>query len=157
AHVVASDPRRRLSGDRGARRCRILGDNAALRRMLHRLKPPYALGISSTLTVFRGTPRSPCRRGNRDAAHSHCPLMPPRFYEPQCPPQIFSIGIGGRSVFGGRCSRTTSLTSALQITYRPLFGSPSLEKFRQQVAGLSMPRPLANWQCGRFSEVVGTA
>ena len=33
------------------------GDNATLRRTLHRLKLPYALGISSTLTVFRGTPR----------------------------------------------------------------------------------------------------
>jgi SRSO17 transposase len=33
------------------------GDNATLRRMLHRLKLPYALGISSTLTVFRGTPK----------------------------------------------------------------------------------------------------
>ena len=33
------------------------GDNATLRRTLHRLHLPYALGISSTLTVFRGTPR----------------------------------------------------------------------------------------------------
>src|SRR3954470_2517645 len=33
------------------------GDNATLRRALYRLKLPYALGISSTLTVFRGTPR----------------------------------------------------------------------------------------------------
>jgi SRSO17 transposase len=33
------------------------GDNATLRRMLHRAKLPYALGISSHLTVFRGTPR----------------------------------------------------------------------------------------------------
>ena len=32
------------------------GDNATLRRTLHRLKLPYALGISSTLTVFRETP-----------------------------------------------------------------------------------------------------
>ena len=32
------------------------GDNAMLRRALHRWKLPYALGISSTLTVFRGTP-----------------------------------------------------------------------------------------------------
>jgi SRSO17 transposase len=33
------------------------GDNATLRRTLHRLTLPYALGISSTVTVFRGTPR----------------------------------------------------------------------------------------------------
>jgi SRSO17 transposase len=33
------------------------GDNATLRRTLHRLHLPYALGISSTVTVFRGTPR----------------------------------------------------------------------------------------------------
>ena len=32
------------------------GDNAMLRRALHRWQVPYALGISSTLTVFRGTP-----------------------------------------------------------------------------------------------------
>jgi SRSO17 transposase len=32
------------------------GDNATLRRTLHRLNLPYALGVSSTLTVFRGTP-----------------------------------------------------------------------------------------------------
>jgi SRSO17 transposase len=32
------------------------GDNATLRRTLHRLKLPYALGISSNVTVFRGTP-----------------------------------------------------------------------------------------------------
>jgi SRSO17 transposase len=31
------------------------GDNSALRQMLHRARLPYALGISSTLTVFRGT------------------------------------------------------------------------------------------------------
>jgi SRSO17 transposase len=32
------------------------GDNATLRRTLHRAKLPYALGVSSTLTVFAGTP-----------------------------------------------------------------------------------------------------
>jgi SRSO17 transposase len=32
------------------------GDNSTLRRTLHRLRLPYALGVSSTLTVFRGTP-----------------------------------------------------------------------------------------------------
>ena len=31
------------------------GDNATLRRTLHRAKLPYALGVSSTLTVFPGT------------------------------------------------------------------------------------------------------
>jgi SRSO17 transposase len=43
------------------------GDNATLRRTLHRLKLPYALGISSTLTVFRGTPPAavPPRRPGR--------------------------------------------------------------------------------------------
>jgi SRSO17 transposase len=33
------------------------GDNATLRRTLHRWRVPYALGISSTVTVFLGTPR----------------------------------------------------------------------------------------------------
>lgn len=32
------------------------GDNATLRRTLHRAKLPYALGVSSTVTVFQGTP-----------------------------------------------------------------------------------------------------
>ena len=32
------------------------GDNSTLRAALHRLRVPYALGISPTLTVFRGTP-----------------------------------------------------------------------------------------------------
>jgi SRSO17 transposase len=45
------------------------GDSATLRRTLHRWKLPYALGISSTVTVFRGTPpvavppRKPGRAG----------------------------------------------------------------------------------------------
>jgi SRSO17 transposase len=34
----------------------VFGDNATLRRTLHRAKLPYALGVSSTLTVFPGTP-----------------------------------------------------------------------------------------------------
>jgi SRSO17 transposase len=33
------------------------GDNATLRRTLHRAKLPYALGVSSDLKVFLGTPR----------------------------------------------------------------------------------------------------
>jgi SRSO17 transposase len=32
------------------------GDNATLRRTLHRAQLPYALGVSSTVTVFPGTP-----------------------------------------------------------------------------------------------------
>jgi SRSO17 transposase len=32
------------------------GDNRTVRQALHRLRLPYALGISPTLTVFRGTP-----------------------------------------------------------------------------------------------------
>lgn len=33
------------------------GDNAVFRATLHRARVPYAVGISPTLTVFRGTPR----------------------------------------------------------------------------------------------------
>jgi len=33
------------------------GDSATLRRTLHRWRLPYAFGISSTVTVFRGTPK----------------------------------------------------------------------------------------------------
>ena len=32
------------------------GDNSTVRQTLHRLQLPYALGVSPTLTVFRGTP-----------------------------------------------------------------------------------------------------
>src|SRR5215212_7355109 len=43
------------------------GDNVTLRRTCHRLHLPYAFGISSTLTVFRGTPNVavPPRRPGR--------------------------------------------------------------------------------------------
>jgi SRSO17 transposase len=33
------------------------GDNAIFRATLHRARLPYAVGMSPTLTVFRGTPR----------------------------------------------------------------------------------------------------
>lgn len=33
------------------------GDNSTVRQALHRLRLPYALGISPTLTMFRGTPQ----------------------------------------------------------------------------------------------------
>jgi SRSO17 transposase len=48
------------------------GDNRTVRQTLHRLRIPYALGISPTLTVFRGTPtlrvdrRLPPPRNRRD-------------------------------------------------------------------------------------------
>ena len=38
------------------------GDNATLRRTLHRAKLPYALGVSSDLKVFLGTPALESRR-----------------------------------------------------------------------------------------------
>ena len=42
------------------------GDNTTVRQTLHRLRIPYALGISPTLTVFRGTPT--LRINRHDAA-----------------------------------------------------------------------------------------
>ncbi len=48
------------------------GDNSTVRQTLHRLRLPYALGISPTLTVFRGTPtlridrQPPPTRNRRD-------------------------------------------------------------------------------------------
>src|SRR5439155_15714968 len=48
------------------------GDNSTVRQTLHRLRLPYALGISPTLTVFRGTPtlridrQQPPPRNRRD-------------------------------------------------------------------------------------------
>lgn len=53
------------------------GDNRVFRGMLHRLRLPYALGISSHLTVFVGTPRlrtpRPARRGR---PRKHPKLVP---------------------------------------------------------------------------------
>jgi SRSO17 transposase len=53
------------------------GDNATLRRTLHRLRLPYALGISSTLTVFRGTPpvAVPPRTAGRSRPPTRLPLV----------------------------------------------------------------------------------
>lgn len=48
------------------------GDNSTVRQVLHRLRLPYALGISPTVTVFRGTPalrvdrRQPPPRNRRE-------------------------------------------------------------------------------------------
>lgn len=53
------------------------GDNTTLRRMLHRLRMPYALGISSTLTVFRGTPpvAIPAKKPGRSQPPSRLQLV----------------------------------------------------------------------------------
>ncbi len=65
------------------------GDNATLRRTLHRLKLPYALGISSTLTVFRGTPTV---------------AVPPRETGPQ--PPAHAAPTHRRAVAPKRCGRS---------------------------------------------------
>ena len=51
------------------------GDNATLRRTLHRAKLPYALGVSSDLKVFVGTPvlKTPPADGPRTPAHPPLP------------------------------------------------------------------------------------
>jgi len=56
------------------------GDNATLRRALHRLHLPYALGVSSTLTVFRGTPPTavPPRKPGRSRPPSRLQLTDDR-------------------------------------------------------------------------------
>jgi len=56
------------------------GDNATLRRALHRLQLPYALGISSHLTVFRGTPpvAVPPRQPGRSRPPSRLQLLDAR-------------------------------------------------------------------------------
>ena len=46
------------------------GDNRTFRQTLHRLRLPYALGISPTLTVFRGTPHAARRPRATAAAQS---------------------------------------------------------------------------------------
>ena len=53
------------------------GDNATLRRALHRWQLPYALGISATVTVFRGTPRVavPARKPGRAGTPTRLQLV----------------------------------------------------------------------------------
>ena len=51
------------------------GDNRVFRGLLHRLRLPYALGISSHLTVFLGTPRLQTGRpATRGRPRKHPPL-----------------------------------------------------------------------------------
>jgi len=56
------------------------GDNSTVRQTLHRLHLPYALGISPTLTMFRGTPRlqidraQPRPRNRREGGPDQEPL-----------------------------------------------------------------------------------
>ncbi len=55
------------------------GDCTAVRRLLHTIALPYALGVSSHLTVFVGTPRTapPApRTGRGDHRYSDGPLLP---------------------------------------------------------------------------------
>lgn len=54
------------------------GDNSTLRATWHRARVPYAVGISSTLTAFVGTPRlrppaAPVRRGGRRPTRPRLP------------------------------------------------------------------------------------
>jgi len=67
AHAAAPDPRGRVSSHSGPGDAKF-GDKATFRRTLHRLKLPFALGISSTLTVFRGTPAVAIPRRKRPNA-----------------------------------------------------------------------------------------
>ena len=60
------------------------GDNATLRRTLHRAQLPYALGVSSTLTVFVGTPAA--RRARR-----HAPASVARDRGPTLAPDVSAL------------------------------------------------------------------
>ena len=59
------------------------GESATLRRTLHRAQLPYALGVSSTLTVFRRHARP--RRARRRARH-RAPALAPARWRPTCRP-----------------------------------------------------------------------
>ena len=84
AHAAAPDPRGRLRGHRGARRRRIRRQRDAAPHAASRCSLPYALGVSSTLTVFRGTPPvAPSRRGSRDAAARHRACSSPTRSRPE--------------------------------------------------------------------------
>ena len=55
------------------------GDNATLRRTLHRAQLPYALGVSSDLKVFLGTPRARgAAAADRQRAPAHAPPVAAR-------------------------------------------------------------------------------
>jgi hypothetical protein len=81
------------------------GDNATLRRTLDRLQLPYALGISSTVTVFRGTPsvavppRQPGRAGTPTRRRSPARRVPKRL-ERWRPPCRRARGAASRGAMG---------------------------------------------------------
>ena len=52
------------------------GDCTAFRCALHHLRLPYALGVASTLTVFRGTPRVPGAAAPRAGRRRARPTLP---------------------------------------------------------------------------------
>lgn len=52
------------------------GDCTAFRQTLHTLRLPYALGVSSTLTVFRGTPRVQVAAAPRAGRRRARPTLP---------------------------------------------------------------------------------
>ena len=59
------------------------GESATLRRTLHRAQLPYALGVSSTLTVFVGTPALVAPRPTRGP---RSPALAARRWPPTCRP-----------------------------------------------------------------------
>ena len=52
------------------------GDVGLFRAFLHRLRLPYAVGISSNITVFLGSPRSSGTRGTRADGLGNIPSSP---------------------------------------------------------------------------------
>ena len=68
------------------------GDNATLRRTLHRAQLPYALGVSSDLKVFLGTPRARiAAAADRQRASAHAPAVAVRH------PDRRSARVGGHA------------------------------------------------------------
>ncbi len=62
------------------------GDNATLRRTLHRAQLPYALGVSSDLKVFLGTPRARiAAAAGRQRASAHAPAVAARHPDRRSP------------------------------------------------------------------------
>jgi len=110
------------------------GDNATLRRTLHRLKLAYALGISSTLTVFRGTPAV---------------AIPPRKRPPATHPTRLQVTDGSRPEAVRAIAAQLSRRAWHRVTWRNGTNRPWAASF----AALRVT-PATDWRARRLAPEV---
>jgi hypothetical protein len=146
------------------------GESATLRRTLHRAQLPYALGVSSTLTVFVGT-RPWWRRRRARASVVHGPVAP---WRPTCRhsrhgpgPQRSPLARGAwcrgataRTRSGGRGSvprasrpRTTGATADSRPRSGSSANAPSARAIGPSTISSTCRRPrrCARWSASRTS------